>query len=83
MFTALPDDAVPYVFPLLLERPETQYPALRNSPVEVLRWEHIDAGDCPVCEDYQDRLVQLPCHQGLTAADLAGIVAEVTALPGN
>ena len=48
----LPDNAVPYVFPIWVEQPERSYHALRLAGVPVFRWDILwpgvpaDAGRC-------------------------------------
>lgn len=77
LFDELPDHAAPYVFPLLLDNPERHFPLLRQSAVETLRWEGLLHGVCDVCDDYEQRLIQLPCHQELQRAALGDIVATL------
>lgn len=77
----LPDrtpDFPPYVFPLLLrERPEAHFQALRARGVPMFRWEHSAVGRCAVTDRYRTSLIQLPCHDALTAAELASVVEAV------
>lgn len=77
----LPDrvaDFPPYVFPLLLrEQPEARFQALRARGVPMFRWEHAPAGRCAVTDHYRTSVVQLPCHDALTAAEVASVVAAV------
>ena len=60
-----PADAVPYVVPLLLERPETDFAALKTRGMPIWRWDALASDGCPVSERYRLSLLQLPCHQGL------------------
>jgi dTDP-4-amino-4,6-dideoxygalactose transaminase len=71
-------DFPPYVFPLLLrEQAEARFQALRARGVPMFRWEHAPAGCCAVTDHYRTSVIQLPCHDALTAAELASIVAAV------
>ena len=73
----LPDDVVPYVFPLLLEEPDRDFRRLKEARVPILRWEEVAYSDCPVSSRYVKQLVQLPCHQELTERDVE-FIAETT-----
>lgn len=64
----LPAATVPYMFPLLLERPATQFPALKRAAVPVGRWDDMAVSDCPVATHYRGALIHLPCHQALDDA---------------
>ncbi len=71
-------DFPPYVFPLLLrEQAEERFQTLRARGVPMFRWEHAPAGRCAVTDRYRTSVIQLPCHDALTAAELASIVAAV------
>jgi perosamine synthetase len=71
-------DFPPYVFPLLLhEQAEARFQALRARGVPMFRWEHAPVGRCAVTDHYRTSVIQLPCHDALTAAELANIVAAV------
>jgi hypothetical protein len=74
---ALPDDVVPYVFPLLVDTPDRSFPRLKMRGVPLFRWEDVDASVCPVSAHYSRHLYQLPCHQELSTADLDWLIAEV------
>jgi perosamine synthetase len=63
----LPDDVVPYVLPLLLDDGQRQFDALRGAGIPLYRWEELIPSHCETSGDYRMRLVQLPCHQDLTA----------------
>jgi perosamine synthetase len=66
----LPDDVVPYVLPLLLDDGPRQFDALRGAGIPLYRWEELIPSHCETSSDYRTRLVQLPCHQDLTAAHM-------------
>lgn len=66
----LPDDVVPYVLPLLLDDGPRQFDALRGMGIPLYRWEELIPSHCETSSDYRTRLVQLPCHQDLSAAHM-------------
>lgn len=83
LFDRLPDTAVPYLFPLYLERPDTVLPILRRYGIPILHFaEQLPAAAtavCPVSADLSRRLIQLPCHQELTADELQQLCTGVRA----
>jgi dTDP-4-amino-4,6-dideoxygalactose transaminase len=71
-------DFPPYVLPLVLRKdPEAHFQSLRRQGVPMFRWEHSPAGVCAVTDAYRTSLVQLPCHDTLSAAEIAAIVSAV------
>jgi perosamine synthetase len=84
LMPSLPDDAVPYVFPLLVERPQAIYAAVRAAGVPVFRWDELWPG-CPVIAGDEGRkwashVFQIGCHQELRPEDIAAIVAVLRTL---
>ena len=79
LFKMLPDAVVPYVFPFLL-RDENDFNVIRQNGLEVLRWEEFAISDCPISESYRARLIQLPCHQGLSKSALNRIVDIIASI---
>jgi len=61
---------VPYMFPLLLDEPEPAFTRLKRQGVPIWRWDDMAVSPCPVATRYRERLLHLPCHQGLTDADM-------------
>jgi dTDP-4-amino-4,6-dideoxygalactose transaminase len=74
LFEDLPDEVVPYAFPLLLDRPEAHFPALKRRGIPIWRWEDTAVTGCEVSNRYRLRLLQLPCHQDLTEVELAWMI---------
>lgn len=70
LFNTIPESVEPYVFPLILRRPDTDHSALRSNGLLVYRWEALANTDCLVSKQYEIQLVQVPCHQDLSADDL-------------
>lgn len=83
LFERLPDGVVPYVFPLVVERPERVFRRLKTDGVPLFRWEHLWNDEAaltdPLSARYATEIFQLPCHQELTDADLDWIVERVQA----
>lgn len=69
-----PSASAPYVLPFVL-RDRTGFDLLRQRGVQVLRWEELAPADCPVSKHYRELLIQLPCHQELSAAALQQLIA--------
>lgn len=87
LYPQLPDGAVPYMFPLYLDYPSPHFYRLKHLGVPLYRWDEMAVSDCHVAGDYRLHLVHLPCHQALTAADMAWLTAAVrrtlSATPGE
>ncbi len=75
-------DFPPYVFPLLLSDPARHFQALRVRGVPMFRWEDSVAGTCEITDQYRLRLVQLPCHDTLTDAEVAAIEKAIAETVG-
>lgn len=82
LYPTLPESVVPYVFPLLIDFPETDFRKLKLEGIPILRWEELAETDCPVSADYRLRLLQLPCHQELRQHELEWLIAQVTKILG-
>jgi hypothetical protein len=77
LYATLPEDVVPYVFPLLVDNPERSFARLKMRGVPLFRWEEIDESVCGTSAHYSRHLFQLPCHQELSTADLDWLISEV------
>ena len=81
LFDRLPDGVVPYVFPLVVERPDRVFRRLKTDGVPLFRWERLWNDDAartdPQSARYATEIFQLPCHQELTDDDLGWIVERV------
>ncbi|NRA55974.1 MAG: DegT/DnrJ/EryC1/StrS family aminotransferase [Gammaproteobacteria bacterium] len=75
----LGDHVTPYVVPFLLHS-EAGFSHIRQQAIQIYRWEELMPSACRISRSYRSRLVQLPCHQDLSPADLDCIVA---CLKGN
>jgi dTDP-4-amino-4,6-dideoxygalactose transaminase len=79
---ALPDAAVPYVFPLRVrDAAEPRYRSLRAARVPLFRWDQlwprtpVIPGDHG--RDWANGIFQLGCHQDMTAAEVRAVAAIV------
>lgn len=77
---ALPDSCVPYMFPLLVDHPEFHFALLKRLGVPIWRWDEMARSACPVAAAYRLRLLHLPCHQDLSAGEMAWMIAAVRAV---
>jgi len=62
----LPDDCVPYMFPVLLAAPELHFARLKHAGLPIWRWDDELASSCGTASRYRLSLLHLPCHQGLS-----------------
>ena len=83
LFPELPDNVVPYVFPLLVDRPEPVFRRLKENGVPLFRWERLWDDDVarvdPIAARYATQIFQLPCHQELSDTDLSWMIARLHA----
>lgn len=81
VFPELPTNAVPYVFPLRVEQPDSKYHELRRSGLPVFRWNWLWPGTPVICGDsglvWSSQVFQLACHQNLTEEELDCICSTV------
>lgn len=81
LFPALPDGAVPYVFPLLVKNPEAKYRKLKELGLPVFRWNWLWPGtpsiEGDVGQRWSSEVFQLACHQDLREDELACIERTV------
>jgi hypothetical protein len=78
LFPILPDDCVPYMFPLFIEHPGVHFLALRCLGVTVWRWDDMAVSNCPVAMAYRLQLLHLPCHQELTSHQMDWMTAAMS-----
>ncbi|HMU99594.1 MAG TPA: DegT/DnrJ/EryC1/StrS family aminotransferase [Rhodocyclaceae bacterium] len=67
LFPNLPEDCVPYMFPLHIDFPEPHFYRLKRLGVPIWRWDEMAESECSVSMEYRDHLLHLPCHQSLDA----------------
>ena len=68
----LDEQTVPYILPFLLNSAD-DFNGIRQQGIQILRWEEFCPTDTEI-EHYRERLIQIPCHQDLSQAQLDFIV---------
>ena len=77
LFDGLPDDCVPYMFPLVIDHPQTHFYVLKQLGVPIWRWDDMAESPCGVSQRYRQHLLHMPCHQALSDADLDWMTSAV------
>jgi perosamine synthetase len=70
VFQTLPDGVVPYAYPLVVDDSEAVFSRLKNARVPMFRWEEANIDACATSAFYSRHLLQFPCHQELTDAEV-------------
>lgn len=83
LFSALPGNTVPHVYPFLVNEPEIVFPILKNLGMPILRfgeflWGGVDESICPVSDKLSKHCFQFPCHQELKDDELEWMINIVT-----
>lgn len=78
LFASLPDGACPWLFPLLVDDPETLFARLRAAGVPMTRfaetlWAGVDASVCANSAHLSRHVIAFPVHQELLPEELAWI----------
>lgn len=78
----LPDGACPWVFPLLVDDPDTLFARLKARGVPLTRfgtpqWEGVDARTCANSAMLAHHVLALPCHQELKESEIAWLAATL------
>jgi dTDP-4-amino-4,6-dideoxygalactose transaminase len=80
--SSLPDNAVPYVFPLWVDDPDPLYKELRAQRLPVFRWDRIWPGTTRIAGDmgplWSHHVLQLLCHQDLSDGDIEKIALTIS-----
>lgn len=77
LYSALPNDCIPYMFPLLIDFPAAHFYWLKQLGVPIWRWDEMAVSDCPVAGNYRHRLLHLPCHQSLSNEQMGWMITAV------
>lgn len=82
-----PAESAPYVYPLWVDDADRVYEHLRMRGMPVFRWDRIWP-DMPVMPGdmgplWSQHVLQLLCHQDLSAADIGRVVAEIRQAVGH
>lgn len=73
LWQEMPENCAPYVIPFLLDH-SSSFDLLRKRGLQIYRWEELAPSNCAISQDYRHRLIQIPCHQSLSAADIDQII---------
>ncbi|MCP4268281.1 MAG: hypothetical protein GY777_22355 [Candidatus Brocadiaceae bacterium] len=77
LFPELPEGIIPYMFPFLLNNPESSFFTLMKEGVPAWRWEELAHSDCKIAQNYRERLIHIPCHQELTTTEINWMVETI------
>lgn len=77
LYPEIPQDVVPYMFPLYLNFPMPHFYWLKQLGLPVWRWDEMAISICPIADDYRLHLLHLPCHQSLRDEEMAWMIAAV------
>jgi len=83
LYPLLPEDCIPYMFPLLIERPQPHFYWLKRLGMPIWRWDSIVASSCPTATRYRLHLLHLPCHQSIADADMVWMSEAVRKVIAN
>lgn len=81
LYADLPEHSAPYVFPLWIAEPDPGYLALRQAGIPLSRWDR-PWHDMPIIDkdqgrDWSHHVLQLPCHQDLSLAEVDLLIAAI------
>lgn len=77
LYPGLPDDCVPYMFPLYIDYPDTHFYRLKHLGMPVWRWDDMAVSSCLIANKYRLHLFHLPCHQSLSEEQMRWMIATV------
>lgn len=83
LFSALPDDCVPYMFPLYIDHPEPHFYTLKKLGIPIWRWDDMAASNYPVAANFRLKVLHLPCHQELSAKQMTWMTATIRTVMGQ
>ena len=83
LFPELPDHVVPYMFPVLLNAEQSYFDRLKNAGIPLWRWEELAESDCAISQSYRLHLLQIPCHQDLSAFEIDWILQQLSEILGR
>lgn len=77
LFADLPDDCIPYMFPLYIDRPEFHFFSLKKMGLPIWRWDDMAVSNCPTADNYRLKVLHLPCHQELSPKQMTWMIATL------
>ena len=78
LFATVPSDCAPYMFPLVINTPESHFFKLKQLAMPIYRWDEMAVSDCAVASRYRLALLHLPCHQSLSEQQMQWMISVVT-----
>lgn len=73
----LPQDCVPYMFPLYINHPDPHFFVLKRLGVPIGRWDDMAISGCRIASRYRLNLLHFPCHQELSARQMTWMTTAV------
>jgi hypothetical protein len=77
LYPGLGPGDTPYVYPFVLGD-SAGFDRARNAGIPLFRWEELAPSTCETSRDYRSKLIQVPCHQDLSADNLDLIEATLS-----
>ena len=77
LYPQLPETCVPYMFPLLIDKPTSHFYRLKQLGVPIWRWDEMAISTCHISKRYQLHLLHLPCHQSLSNEQMTWMISAV------
>ena len=77
LYPDLPEECIPYMFPLYIEHPDPHFYLLKHLGVPIWRWDELAVSSCLTAHDYRLHLLHLPCHQSLSEEQLQWMIAAM------
>jgi hypothetical protein len=83
LFSSLPDEVVPFMFPVYIDELPRVFPKLEDAALPMQRfgqflWPGVDQSVCPISAKLSHFLMQLPCHQDLDSTDIQDICTRIS-----
>ncbi len=73
----LPAGVAPYMFPLRVDDPARLFHPLKQLGMPIWRWDDMARSECRVAQRYRQGVFHLPCHQGLSDAQMQWMTAAL------
>ncbi len=83
LFPTLPENVIPYMFPVLLKSGEADFDRLKKRGMPIWRWEELAESDCTVSQSYRLQLLHLPCHQELKSSEITWMLNTLEQILGK
>lgn len=88
LFSKLPDDVIPYVYPLYFDDPTRYFTKLKNKGVPIIRfgeflWDGVNKDTCENSINLSQNVFQFPCHQELKQDELDWMINTIIATLKN